>query len=225
MTMPAAAAAASTAQAANEKRKERKATKKAAAPKAPAKKKSNPATGSLASFLTGGGRYSEKHYRRILAAEFVFGVVILTWEELTDQRPMEMTINGVKHNPPRMKQYAAWCFAYFLLALLTTGGTRTARISSQLGGLLVLAILMKPVSNGKGGTTFAGSNVFNSITALFGSPAAKAKATGKKPKGGTTKGVFGPTLSDGSVGTSSGGDSAVQIPGITNPPFTTTGIA
>ena len=139
---------------------------------APSKKKSS--GGALSSFLTGGSRYSEKHYRRILAAEFVLGLVILTWEELTNQAPMQVTINGVKHTPPRLKQYAAWCFAFFLLSLLTTGGTRMARIASQLGGLTLLAIMLKPVSDGKGGTTFAGSNMFDAVTRLFG---------GAKPQG------------------------------------------
>lgn len=175
-------------------------SKKASVPATPSSKKKD-ASFSLASFFTGGGRYSEKHYRRILAAEFTFGIVLLTWENLTDQQPLQVTVNGVTHSVPHMKQFGAWAVAFFLLALLTTGGTRMAKISSQIGMLMLGALMLRPVSDGKGGTTFAGSNMLAALAALFSD---KSKASGSKKKRSSSSG-----------GRSSGGDSVVQIPGVT----------
>lgn len=79
-------------------------------------------------------RFSERHYRRVLIAEFLASTTLIIADEL---------MKDDFQDTPNLKPLVAVFIVYFVLAAGTTFGTGPSRLSANFGGLVTLAILMK----------------------------------------------------------------------------------
>jgi len=88
-------------------------------------------------------------YRHMLAAEFIFGLLVI----LTSKQDFK---KGDKATNNVLMQSAAFIFVWVILFFITSGGRTAARFAAALGGLIVLTLTMKQ------------GNIFDRFAGIYG---------------------------------------------------------
>lgn len=78
-------------------------------------------------------------YRQMIAAEIIIGSIVILTQDTSDDPASSFS--------KTLEQEAAFLLAFFFLAVLTGAGPSASRFSATLGGVLLLALLLKQKGN------------------------------------------------------------------------------